>query len=141
MSISVPPPSLRVVDEAMVSSIIEVMLLAAYSDGEFSPAERTHLERRLELLARGRFDAPTVARLRTEAADRIALEGRDARLLAVRTAFASPSERKVALALATRMIISDDIVRTSERDFLGDMAEALELDREEAADVVRALTR
>ena len=141
MGISIPPPSLRELDETTLSALIEVMLLAAYSDGEFSRVEREHLERRIAMLAGSRFDLVTLARLRADAAERIAMAGRQARLFAVRETFGTYNERKVALAYATKMIVADGVVRTSERDFLGDMAEALEMDRDTAADLVRALTR
>ena len=141
MGISMPPPSLRELDEPTLVALIEVMLLAAYADGEFSRAERDHLEHKIQALAGHRFDVLTLVRLRADAAERIAVEGREARLSAVRRSFATANERKVALAYATKMIAADGVVRTSERDFLFDMAETLEMDHDVAADLVRALTR
>ncbi len=49
----------------------------------------------------------------------------------------TPGERKTALALAIRLVAADGIIRTSERELILDVADALEIDRNEAADLVR----
>lgn len=138
---STPPTALASLDDDRLAALVEVLLLAAWADGEFSQAERTHLDERIERLAGGRLDAMAVTKMRLEIAERIAIEGREARLAEVRRSFPNPSERKVALASAARMAAADGVVRTSEREFLSDLADVLELDPDEAANLVRALAR
>jgi tellurite resistance protein len=43
--------------------------------------------------------------------------------------------------MAIQVTAADGILRTSEREFILDLAEALDVDRDEAADLVRDITR
>jgi tellurite resistance protein len=52
----------------------------------------------------------------------------------------TPALRKVALSLAVQVTAADGIIRTSERELLMEVAEALEIDRDEAADLVMQLS-
>ena len=49
--------------------------------------------------------------------------------------------RKAAFGLSVEVTATDGIVRTSEREFLLDLAGALQIDRDEAADLVRHITK
>jgi len=66
--------------------------------------------------------------------------GREARLSAVKERLPDAGARKVALALAIQVTAADGIIRTSERELIMDTAEALEIDRDEAADLVAKLS-
>jgi tellurite resistance protein len=138
---TVRPPPVASLDVPVITALVEVLMLSAWADGEFSQAERAHLDERIQRLSAGRLDALAIAQMRADIAEQIALEGRDARLAAVRRAFPNPSERKVALAHAVRMAAADGVVRTSEREFLTELADVLELNPEDAVSLVRALTR
>jgi tellurite resistance protein len=66
-------------------------------------------------------------------------QGREARLREVKARLPDARVRKVALALAIQVTAADGIIRTSERELILQTAEALEVDRDEAADMVRDL--
>ncbi|MEO6600222.1 MAG: hypothetical protein ABIQ16_10145, partial [Polyangiaceae bacterium] len=49
--------------------------------------------------------------------------------------------RRVALSLAIQVTAADGIIRTSEHELILETAEALEIGREEAADLVQKLSQ
>ena len=67
-------------------------------------------------------------------------EGRSARLAAVKERLPDAAARKVALSLAIQVTAADGIIRTSERELILETAETLDIDRDEAADLVRDLS-
>ena len=62
--------------------------------------------------------------------------GREARLSAVKERLPDAGARKVALSLAIQVTAADGIIRTSERELILETADALEIDRDEAANLV-----
>jgi len=70
-------------------------------------------------------------------AARTASEGRVARLAAAKLALDSERLRLVALELSIKIVASDGIVRTSERELLLELAETFDIDRDKAADLVK----
>jgi tellurite resistance protein len=68
-------------------------------------------------------------------------QGRAVRLGAVCQRLGDADGRKAAFGLAVEVTATDGIVRTSEREFLLDLAGALGIDRDEAADLVRHITK
>lgn len=127
-----PPPELE--------ALIEVMYLAAAADGEFAPEERKQFEHTIETLTDGRVGVAALAEALARAKGALEEAGRDARLAAVRERLPNAGARKAALALAIQVTAADGVIRTSERELIMDTAEALEIDRDEAADLVRELT-
>jgi tellurite resistance protein len=65
---------------------------------------------------------------------------RASRLESVNSALA-PAQRRHALLLAIQVASADGRIRTSERELILQMAEALEIDSEIAADLVAAVAR
>ena len=129
-------------DSPQLEAMIETMFLAAHADGEFSADERAHFATSVESLTDARFagEALTALVARIEAA--VASEGVPARLASVKARLPAGKPREIALSLAIRLMASDGIVRTSERELILEAAEALEIDRDTAADMVRdALAR
>lgn len=126
-----PPPKLE--------ALIETMFLAASSDGEFSEEEQTHFKKSLESLTSSRLSSDELDALLTRAKTELDAQGREARLDAVKARLPEPGVRKVALALAIQVTAADGIIRTSERELILETAEALEVDRDEAADLVKKL--
>jgi uncharacterized membrane protein YebE (DUF533 family) len=134
------------IDEVVLGAIVETMVLAASADGDFDDGERTELAAQLRTLAEGTPLAAAVAGDALEAAlgtavEELARDGRQARLSSVKTRLEDARARKGALALAMRVVASDGVIRTSERELLMDLAEGLDIDRDEAADLVRDLSR
>jgi tellurite resistance protein len=71
----------------------------------------------------------------------IAADGRDGLIASVKSRLDDADARRGALGLAISVSAADGIVRTSERELIMELAEALEVDRDEAADMVRDITR
>ena len=135
------PPSLRDLEAAKLEALVEVMFLAAYADGDFGDEEREHFLRSLESLTDRKISLETLGKLVTRIATALEKEGRAARLADVKGRLLDEGSRKTALALAVQLTLADDVIRTSERELILEVAEALEVDRDEAADLVASLSR
>jgi tellurite resistance protein len=132
---------LQALGEAKLEALVETMFLAASADGEFSPVERAHFLKSVESLTDGRVPTARLAQLVAAAGEALAREGRKARLLSVKSRLPDRGSRRVALALAIRVTAADGIIRTSEHELIAETAEALEIDRNEAASLVSTLSR
>ncbi len=125
---------------AKLDALVEMMFLAASADGEFSDVERKHFVRSIESLTDGRLAGEALEALLARAKSDLEASGRDARLKAVKERLPDAGARKVALALAIEVSAADGIIRTSERELILETAEALEIDRDEAANLVLKLS-
>ncbi len=132
---------LRSFDDPKLEAIIETMFLAAYADGEFSDVERRHFAQSVEALTDGRVAGPKFDTLVNRVIDALASGTRDARLQLIKQRLPDLAARKVALSLAVQLMAADGIVRTSERELILELADALEIDRDQAADLVAKLAR
>ena len=132
-----PPGTPRDFDAPKLEALVEAMYLAASADGEFSAEERAHFARSVESLTDKRIEGDAFDKLADRMHAALTAEGRPKRLAALKERLADPRERKVALALAVRVMAADGLIRTSERELILEVAEALEIDRDEAAQVVR----
>jgi len=124
---------------AELEAFVEIMFLAASSDGDFSDIERRHFVSSLESLTDGRWTQAALEQLLERATQDLARSGRAARLSAVRDRLPQPGARRAALSLAIQVAASDGIVRTSERELILEAAEILGITREDAADLVTKL--
>ncbi len=127
-------------DEPKLRALLETMVLAAYADGEFSAEEREHFEKSVESLTNGRLGGDHLQSVLTQVLTDWKKQGREARLRTIKERLPDEGVRKVALSLAIRVTAADGIIRTSERELICDMAEALDIDRDEAADLVAKLS-
>jgi uncharacterized tellurite resistance protein B-like protein len=125
---------------AKLDALVEMMFLAASADGEFSDVERQHFLRSIEALTDGRLAGAALDALLTRAKSDLDASDRKARLKAVKERLPDAGARKVALSLAIEVTASDGVIRTSERELILETAEALEIDREQAANLVIKLT-
>jgi uncharacterized tellurite resistance protein B-like protein len=132
---------LQALGEAKVEALVEVMFLAASSDGEFSVVERAHFLKSVESLTSGYLPTARLQELVDAAATALDRDGRDGRLASVAERLPDAGSRRVALSLAIQVTAADDIIRTSERELIMEAADALGIDREEAADLVKKLSR
>ena len=126
---------------AKLEALVEMMFLAASADGDFSDVERQHFLQSVESLTDGRLAKPALEGLLERAKKDLEASGREARLSAVKERLPDAGARKVALSLAIQVTAADGIIRTSERELILEMAEALEIDRDDAANLVSQLTR
>jgi tellurite resistance protein len=123
-----------------LEALVEIMFLAAAADGEFSSEERRHFVKSVESLTDGRLGGAALEALLDRAKKDLDAADFGTRLQAVKARLPEPAARKAALALAVQVTASDGIIRTSERELILEAAEALEVDRGEAADLVKKLT-
>jgi uncharacterized tellurite resistance protein B-like protein len=122
-----------------LEALVEMMFLAASADGEFSDVEHDAFYKSVESLTDGRLDRAATEALIARAKQELGQQGREARLGAVKQRLPDPGARKVALSLAIQITAADGIIRTSERELILETAEALEIDRDVAADLVARL--
>jgi uncharacterized tellurite resistance protein B-like protein len=127
--------------EPKLEALVEMMFLAAAADGDFSDVERTHFLKSVESLTDGRLQKPKIEALLVQAAIALEKEGREARLASVKSRLPEAGARKVALSLAIQVTAADGIIRTSERELILETAEALDIDRDVAANLVRDLSK
>jgi uncharacterized tellurite resistance protein B-like protein len=132
---------LQSLGDAKLEALVEVMFLAASADGEFSDVEREHFVKSVESLTDGRIAHAKLEALVSDAAAALESEGREARLASVKARLPDAGSRKVALSLVIQVTAADGIIRTSERELILETAEALEIDRDEAASLVSKLSR
>jgi tellurite resistance protein len=130
------PASAKDFDQPKLEALVEMMYLAAYADGEFSDEERSHFVRSIESLTDKRLAGEALAKV-LERIERDAHGERAERLAAVKARLGSPAACMVAFRMAVEVMMADGIIRTSERELILDIADALDLDRDEAADIVK----
>jgi len=126
-------------ESAKLDALVEMMFLAASADGDFSEVERQHFLQSVESLTDGRLSKGALSTLLDKAQADLEASGREARLQAVKERLPDRRARKVALSLAIQVTAADGIIRTSERELILQTAEALEIDANEAADLVAKL--
>ena len=126
--------------DAKLEALVEMMFLAASADGDFSDVERQHFLKSVESLTDGRLTKPALEVLLGRAKQDLETSGREARLTAVKERLPDAAARRVALSLAIQVTAADGIIRTSERELILETAEALEIDRDVAADLVLKLS-
>jgi tellurite resistance protein len=126
--------------ESEVQALVEVMFLAAQADGEVGDNEIAELAQTTERVTNGHVPRVQAERLLQRARDEFNKSDRETRLEAVKAALA-PERRKHALLLAIQVTYSDGVIRTSERDLILQTAEALEIDGDTAADLVKIVER
>jgi uncharacterized tellurite resistance protein B-like protein len=132
--------AVRGLADPQLEALVEIMYLAAAADGELAGEEQKQFESSILSLTDGRLDSAALAALLDKATQALEAEGREARLAAVKQRLPNAGARKAALALAIQVTAADGIIRTSERELIMETAEALEIDFDEAADLVRDLS-
>jgi tellurite resistance protein len=131
---------LQALGNAKLEALVEVMFLAASADGDFSVVERAHFLKSVESLTDGRIATARLQALVDEAGTALDRDGREARLVSVKERLPDAGSRRVALSLAIQVTLADGMIRTSERELILETAEALEIGRDEAADLVKRLS-
>ncbi len=129
-----------------LDAIVDTMVLAADSDGELGDDEQRALVDNITKLAAGTDHAEALSGAMLTAKIRAARQqisdgDRDGLIVSVKQRLRDDDARRAALGLAIVVTNADGIVRTSERELIMELAEALDVDRDEAADLVRDITR
>jgi len=132
---------LQAMGEAKLEALVEVMFLAASADGEFSPVERALFLKTAETLTNGRLTTARLASWVEAAREALLRDGREARLASVKERLPDAGVRRVALSLAIQVTAVDGVIHPSERDLIAQTAAALEIDREQTAELRSLLSR
>ena len=122
-----------------IDSLVELMLLAATADGELSIEEIDQLQKCLLEADELWLTSIDLEKRMSHAQERIHGALRADRLAVVKRTLESLAARKAGLELAIRVVAADGIIRTSERELILETAEALDVDREVVADMVKAI--
>jgi tellurite resistance protein len=133
------PPPIHDFEAPQLEAIVELMFLAAHADGDFGDEEREFFLKSMESLTDRSLSGETLARLVARISADLEAQGRTARLAAVKDRLPDPGARKAALAMAIQLTATDGIVRTSERELILEAADALDVGRDVAADLVAAI--
>ncbi|MEO8901901.1 MAG: tellurite resistance TerB family protein [Polyangiaceae bacterium] len=131
---------LQILGDTKLEALLEVMFLAASADGDFSDVEREHFVKSVQSLTDGKIARARLETLLSEATTALGRDGREARLASVKSRLPDAGSRRVALSLAIQVMAADGIIRTSERELILETAEALEIDRDDAANLVSKLS-
>lgn len=132
--------SIQAFSNAKLEALVEMMFLAASADGEFSEVERRHFLNSVESLTDGRLSLQALEELVERAKKDLDGSGLERRLSSLKERLPDAGARRVALSLAIQVTAADGIIRTSERELILQIADALELDRNLAADLVAKLS-
>lgn len=124
---------------AQTDALIEVMYLAATSDGEFTEDELAQFTSGIESMTEHKIPEARIAGAIAAAEANLAETDWEDRLVELKDVIKDPKLRKLALSMAIRVTAADGIIRTSERELILQAAEIFEIDGDTAADLVRDL--
>jgi len=135
--VALNPKLLESLTDPQIDAMVEIMLLAASSDGSLDYAEIAQLKKSLlQINDLWLSHVDLDARL-AEAHKRIEGQPRAQRLTELRCALEAQEHRAAALEMAVKVMAADGIIRTSEREMLLEAAASLGLDGDLAADIVK----
>lgn len=129
--------SLASLELAKLEAVIELMMLAAYSDGHVSDVERETLKTQIVEGTKGQVRSDVVIEI-VDAVERgLAHSGREERLESIKKRLSDPRMRRQALHHVTKILLADSRLRVDEVAFMLRAATALEIDPEEASNILR----
>jgi uncharacterized tellurite resistance protein B-like protein len=129
--------SVHLFDEPKLEALVELLWLSATADGEFSESERAHFTRKVLAMTGERFTGASldalVARIEADGARQ---RDRAAWLAALRDELGNDAAREAALRMVVEMVLADQVFRTSERELVLELADALGIDHDTVADFI-----
>jgi uncharacterized tellurite resistance protein B-like protein len=130
-----------VLEGPRLEALVELLYLAASADGEFSDEERHLFVHKVRVLTGERLTAGDLSNIVTRVEADVARDGRTQRITAVRDRLESSGARHAALLMAIDMTMADDVLRTSEREVIAEIAEGLGIEADVAADYIARMNR
>lgn len=125
---------------ARVDPLVEVMFLMMAADGSVADAERDALRGAVRALSGGTIHSGTISVLLDLYQQRLAAEGREARLQAVAELLADePTEAEVGFTLAAAVALADDEVAPEENEFINQLASWFGIDEIHASRILDRL--
>ena len=119
-----------------IDALVEIMLLAACSDGSLDYVEVSVLKQSMRRVDEHWLSHVDLNERIERAKVRIAEESREIRLAKLRTMLPWPEQRLLALKLAARIVTADGQVQPSERELMLQAAEALGVRSELAKELI-----
>lgn len=119
-----------------IDALVEIMLLAACSDGSLDYVEVSVLKQSMRRVDEHWLSHVDLNERIERAKGRIAEESREIRLAKLRTMLPWPEQRLLALKLAARIVTADGQVQPSERELMLQAAEALGVRSELAKELI-----
>jgi uncharacterized tellurite resistance protein B-like protein len=119
-----------------IDALVEIMLLAACSDGSLDYVEVSVLKKSMRRVDEHWLSHVDLNERIERAKVRIAEESRENRLAKLRTMLPWPEQRLLALKLAARIVTADGQVQPSERELMLQAAEALGVRSELAKELI-----
>jgi hypothetical protein len=117
------------------------LYLAASADSEFSVEERHLFEHKVRALTGERLTSDALSAIVSRVEGDVEREGRAQRITTVRERLETSGARHAALLMAIDMTMADDVLRTSERELIADIAEGLGIEASVAADYIARMNR
>lgn len=128
-------------DGPQLEALVELLYLAASADGDFSDDERKLFVHKVFKLTGDRMSNEALEGTVKRVEAGVEREGRTARISSVREKLDSDGARHGALLMAIDMTMADEVIRTSEREAIADIAEGLGIERDVAADYIARMNR
>jgi tellurite resistance protein len=119
-----------------LEALVELLYLAANADGEFNDEERNLFVHKVFKLTGNRLGPEELEKIVARSGANIEREGREQRIKSVRERLDSPGARHGALLMAIDITMADNVLRTSEREVIVEIAEGLGIEADVAADYV-----
>lgn len=120
-----------------LEAFVELMFLAAYTDGNVSDAERATFRGQVVKGTHGQLDDALVDTVLCTIEAKVVHANHDEQLARIRERLADPRKRRAALAHAARVVLADGGLTVSEVEFMDRAAIALGETKEAVAKVLR----
>jgi uncharacterized tellurite resistance protein B-like protein len=108
-----------------LEAFVELMFLAAYTDGKVSAAERATFRGQVVKGTHGQLDDALIDTVLSSIEAKVANVDHDAQLARIRERLSDPRKRRAALAHAARVVLADGGLTVSEVEFMDRAALAL----------------
>jgi uncharacterized tellurite resistance protein B-like protein len=129
--------SLATLELSELEAFVELMFLAAYTDGKVTESERAAFRGQVVSNTHGQLDAGLVEQILRSIEEQMASVDHDRQLARIRQRLADPRKRHAALAHAARVVLADGVLAVSEVEFMERAAAALGEAPEAVAEMLR----
>jgi len=124
-----------------LEALVELLYLAASADGDFNEEERNLFVHKVFKLTGNRLAPEALEQIVTRVETALEKQGRADRIKDVRDRLDSPGARHGALLMAIDITMADNVLRTSEREIIAEIAEGLGIEADVAADYVARMNQ
>jgi uncharacterized tellurite resistance protein B-like protein len=129
--------SLATLEINELEAFVELMFLAAYTDGKVTDVERAAFRGQVVKNTHGQLDDALVDQILRNIEEQMADVDHDRQLARIRDRLADPRKRRAALAHAARVVLADGLLAVSEVEFMERAAAALDEAPETVAEMLR----